>query len=666
MSRMASSLLGALVLAACATSVSRAGTDPVVSSQVVADLPGFTPPFHSVEKLVCGDGWIWSNDSRGVIRRHDPRTFEVVQEIELPVLDRPQGGIAWYQGHLWSARNGRILEIDAATGTLVRSFFAVPMGDAVDMCWHQGELWVLTTSPPTLQRIDTETGAQEKIVTFNPFASYSGLDSDGESLLITSVETDLIYRMEPGTGFIQSYFPAPGSLPTGICWDGYFVWVADPYGQGDPEPGPRVYRIDLHARNYDMLVRKDLLTTPLRAGKGVHWWDGYLWHTNSWEDTLYRMEPSFPLEILDRFPLPYYGPTGLTHRGTSLWNTDGQSSGLYELDPATGAILRRHQLPFITPLDLDFDGTRFWIVGDASEDVHLVDPETGEVVDRFPAPGPHPGGVAWDGSSMWIADWGTNLLDELDPGSRAVEHRFLIPNGVPLGTTYDSDHGWFWVVDDTQDRIFAYSLPPGGGNLIHYEITDTSDTVTLNLEVSEDLATAEFLVERKVMADGDYETLGTVMPVSNRIQVSDAEAPAFAVSYYRFTITGAVPEAVLGPFAVDRGYVTNEPTSVREPPPPPPTYRFQVKSPHPNPFAARTTVEYVLDAPRAVDAVVLDISGRVVARLADNLRQPEGEHRLVWSGADGTGRRVSAGVYFLAVSVAGRGTTTRKVVLLGH
>ncbi len=86
---------------------------------------------------------------------------------------------------------------------------------------------------------------------------------------------------------------------------------------------------------------------------------------------------------------------------------------------------------------------------------------------------------------------------------------------------------------------------------------------------------------------------------------------------------------------------------------------------HPNPFNPQTTISYDLpygDASQRVRLVILDISGRVVRRLVDEI-QTGGTHHVVWDGKNDRGDKVSSGVYVSRLDV-GVERRTRKLVLL--
>ena len=83
---------------------------------------------------------------------------------------------------------------------------------------------------------------------------------------------------------------------------------------------------------------------------------------------------------------------------------------------------------------------------------------------------------------------------------------------------------------------------------------------------------------------------------------------------------------------------------------------------HPNPFNPSTTIAYNIPVAAYVDLVVVDVRGRLVARLYTGPR-PEGPHTVVWNGLDHRGAAVSSGVYFYRLE-AGERTQTGKMLLV--
>lgn len=82
----------------------------------------------------------------------------------------------------------------------------------------------------------------------------------------------------------------------------------------------------------------------------------------------------------------------------------------------------------------------------------------------------------------------------------------------------------------------------------------------------------------------------------------------------------------------------------------------------PNPFTSYTRVEYEISSRALTRVRVYDITGRTIATLVEEVRDP-GRYVTVWDGKSSGGRRVSSGIYFYRME-AGSFTSTRKVTLL--
>ena len=80
----------------------------------------------------------------------------------------------------------------------------------------------------------------------------------------------------------------------------------------------------------------------------------------------------------------------------------------------------------------------------------------------------------------------------------------------------------------------------------------------------------------------------------------------------------------------------------------------------PNPFADRTSFEWILPAEREVHLGVFDVRGRRVRVLAEGLH-PAGIHRSDWDGRADDGTPLAAGVYWVRLA-AEDGMATQKVV----
>jgi len=82
----------------------------------------------------------------------------------------------------------------------------------------------------------------------------------------------------------------------------------------------------------------------------------------------------------------------------------------------------------------------------------------------------------------------------------------------------------------------------------------------------------------------------------------------------------------------------------------------------PNPFNPTATVEFTLPSAGAIRLAVYDVTGRLIAVLADG-EWAAGSHTLSWNGKDKGGHDVGSGVYLLRLDAGGR-TATRKMVVV--
>ena len=85
----------------------------------------------------------------------------------------------------------------------------------------------------------------------------------------------------------------------------------------------------------------------------------------------------------------------------------------------------------------------------------------------------------------------------------------------------------------------------------------------------------------------------------------------------------------------------------------------------PSPFSTSTHIAYSMPRAGSVSLTIHDLQGRRVARLADG-EQAAGSHAVEWTGSDGVGRPLGAGVYFVRLTVTdanSRESQVRKIVM---
>jgi flagellar hook assembly protein FlgD len=82
----------------------------------------------------------------------------------------------------------------------------------------------------------------------------------------------------------------------------------------------------------------------------------------------------------------------------------------------------------------------------------------------------------------------------------------------------------------------------------------------------------------------------------------------------------------------------------------------------PNPFSSVTNIRFSVPTKSRVRLRVYDLGGRLVKTLVDEDKRA-GYHQVRWYGRDGSGVKVSKGIYFYRLEV-GEFKATRKLILL--
>jgi choice-of-anchor B domain-containing protein len=144
----------------------------------------------------------------------------------------------------------------------------------------------------------------------------------------------------------------------------------------------------------------------------------------------------------------------------------------------------------------------------------------------------------------------------------------------------------------------------------------------------------------------------------------DLPIPVSALIRFRFTAqdtaAGSITEAGLDDFMI---YERQTEVGVGAPLVTAPVTALSLAPAAPNPFRAgeAASFAFALPAQGRVTADVYDVSGRLVARLADGVLEA-GPHRLIWNGLE-SGRPAPAGVYFLRLDTPA-GERSGRVVLI--
>lgn len=176
----------------------------------------------------------------------------------------------------------------------------------------------------------------EIIKSFNTIGNYpTGICFDGNNLWLADRETDKLYYINSETGILIREIESPAYWPMGLAWDGEFLWNADYRGRTDKseDRDGMIFKIDPK----DGTILKTL-QAPSKSPKGLCWDGKYLWCVDDRADKVIQFSQVDGTTIKS-FPSPSNDPKGITYDGKYLWISDRETDEIYMVDPQTGFVI---------------------------------------------------------------------------------------------------------------------------------------------------------------------------------------------------------------------------------------------------------------------------------------------------------------------------------------
>ena len=194
--------------------------------------------------------------------------------------------------------------------------------------------------------------------------------------------------------------------------------------------------------------------------------------------------------------------------------------------------------------------------------------------------------------------------------------------------------------------------------LARFEATARGRVVDITWSTESETDCAGFHIYRSRSKDGDHSKISQDMIACRGEEVKGAD--------YSFrdrnVASGATYYYWLEDVALDGTATMHEPVSVRVDGIVSRPVRLFLAQNRPNPFSAKTEIEYGLPAAGNVRLTVFNLMGQHVKTLVDEY-QPAGYRAASWDGTDDLGSPVSSGVYYYRVE-ADRHIETRKMVYM--
>lgn len=215
-----------------------------------------------------------------------------------------------------------------------------------------------------------------------------------------------------GFGDVVFQFAGPSGRPSGLCFDGSDICVAD-------STSNIIFR-------YDPSNGQSVGSLVLGAGwqiGGLGWDGAFFWMGEDFTMTIKQIHPTSGIEI-DFVGAPADSNVsiwGVAYGNGNVWSTNHSSpSAVYEQDPISGFVFTEFQAPGAEASGLAFDGSDMWVADTEKDSIFRVS-QTGTVEVGFPAPGAEPKGLGFDGTYLWNVDAGTNLVYKIDISETGIE-----------------------------------------------------------------------------------------------------------------------------------------------------------------------------------------------------------------------------------------------------
>lgn len=198
-------------------------------------------------------------------------------------------------------------------------------------------------------------------------------------------------------------FKTPGHHPTGLCFDGTLLWLAD-------RGTYRIYALDPETGEV-----KNILDAPGYDPRGLAWDGKLLWCSDGKEGWIYgiNVETGVAEKILESNAPD---PCGLAFDGEFLWMGDKGNKKLLKINRADGMMHENIPAPSEQVNGLTFDGQYLWAADNADDMLYRLDPATGNVSVFLRSCGPYPYGICWDNvrQTLWNVDYQAEELYRLD------------------------------------------------------------------------------------------------------------------------------------------------------------------------------------------------------------------------------------------------------------
>lgn len=197
------------------------------------------------------------------------------------------------------------------------------------------------------------------------------------------------------------------------------------------------------------------LHAPSPCPTGIAYDGKYLWSTDRKTDTIYQIDPASG-RVLKEFPAPGFFPGSICFDGQNLRVTDLFEKKIYRMDPETGTFSGEFDMSSPDITGIAADGKNLWVCESGARTISLLDANDGTTITSFPAPSRNPTGLAFDGRYLWCADRVRDKIYVIDPELKDVLFSIGAPGKYAWGLAWDGK--LLWNVDYQDRALYAIKV----------------------------------------------------------------------------------------------------------------------------------------------------------------------------------------------------------------
>jgi hypothetical protein len=211
---------------------------------------------------------------------------------------------------------------------------------------------------------------------------------------------------------------------------------------------------------------------------------------------------------------------------------------------------------------------------------------------------------------------------------------------LPQNHPYGSDCGLIGAFDS--DCSYIASLLQG------YDASFDRGAIKVAWEVSEVISVEDFMIYRTESTAGEFRLMAGAEITGDGTSFTWIDGTPLPGKKYIYRVELVSTDKTVVLFESD-------PVSV-------PMLPLTLHQNYPNPFNPSTRIEFYLPARAEVSLDIYDISGRLIIRLVDGVKE-SGNNSVIWDGSNDKGIPVSSGTYFYKLTV-GKESISKKMIVL--